>query len=135
MPFLARRRRVKPRAIVRNRHRKPLLAKHDPDLDALRMAAVDRVPNRLLYSHTGVKNILTDVREMLGERGVYTYVGGLHLYKLTDAVLSELADELAVSGISQILTGHCTGEHAFAFLRQRLGEQIRQISAGFSCTL
>ena len=84
-------------------------------------------------SHTGVKNILTDVREMLGERNVYAYVGGLHLYKLTDAELSVLADELADSGISQILTGHCTGEHAFAFLRQRLGEQIRQISAGFTC--
>ena len=83
-------------------------------------------------SHTGVKNILTDVREMLGERKVHAYVGGLHLYKLTDEELSVLADELAESGISQILTGHCTGEHAFVFLRQRLGEQIRQISAGFT---
>ena len=86
-------------------------------------------------SHTGVKNILADVREMLGKRKVYAYVGGLHLYKLTDAELSVLADELALSGILQILTGHCTGDHAFALLRQRLGEQIRQISAGFTCTL
>ena len=84
-------------------------------------------------SHTGVKNTLTDVREMLGDRKVYAYMGGLHLYKLTDEELSALADELRASGISQILTGHCTGEHAFAFLRQRLGDQIRQISAGFTC--
>ena len=86
-------------------------------------------------SHTGVKNSLADVREMLSDRRVYAYVGGLHLYKLTDAELSALADGLAVSGITQILTGHCTGEHAYSFLRQRLGEQIRQISAGFSCDL
>ena len=83
-------------------------------------------------SHTGVKNILEDVRETLGDREVFAYVGGLHLYKLTDEELSVLADELACSGISKILTGHCTGEHAYAFLRQRLGEQIGQVSAGFS---
>ncbi len=83
-------------------------------------------------SHTGVKNNLEDLREMLGDREVYAYVGGLHLYKLTDEELSALADELACSGIMQILTGHCTGEHAYAFLRQRLGGQIRQFSAGFS---
>ena len=83
-------------------------------------------------SHTGVKNILEDVREMLGDREVYAYVGGLHLYKLTDEELSVLADELACSGISRILTGHCTGEHAYAFLRQRLGDQIDQVGAGFS---
>ena len=46
--------------------------------------------------------------------------------------LSVLADELACSGISRILTGHCTGEHAYAFLRQRLGDQIDQVGAGFS---
>ena len=84
-------------------------------------------------SHTGVKNCLADLREMLGERKIYAYVGGLHLYKLTDEELSALAGELASSGVSQILTGHCTGEHACAFLRQRLGDQIRQFSAGFSC--
>ena len=83
-------------------------------------------------SHTGVKNVLEDVREMLGDREVFAYVGGLHLYKLTDEELSVLADELACSGISKILTGHCTGEHAYAFLRQRLGEQIGQVSAGFT---
>ena len=84
-------------------------------------------------SHTGVKNVLADVWEMLGYRSVYAYVGGLHLYKLTNAELSMLADELAVSGISRILTGHCTGEHAFNYLHQRLGEQIRQVFSGFSC--
>ena len=83
-------------------------------------------------SHTGVKNVLEDVREMLGDREVFAYVGGLHLYKLTDEELSVLADELACSGISKILTGHCTGEHAYAFLRQRLGEQIGQVSVGFT---
>ena len=72
---------------------------------------------------------------MLGDREVFAYVGGLHLYKLTDEELSVLAGELARSGISQILTGHCTGGHAFEYLQRRLGKQIRQISAGFTCVL
>lgn len=84
-------------------------------------------------SHTGVKNILADVREMLGGRSVYAFVGGLHLYKMTDGELSVLAGSLLTSGISRILTGHCTGEHAFDFLHRRLGEQIGQVSSGFSC--
>ncbi|MBR4549404.1 MAG: MBL fold metallo-hydrolase [Oscillospiraceae bacterium] len=84
-------------------------------------------------SHTGVKNCLDDVREMLGDHSVYAYVGGLHLFKLTDGELSAFAEELRAGGVSQILTGHCTGEHAIAFLRQLLGDRVRQLSAGFTC--
>ena len=86
-------------------------------------------------SHTGMDNILAEVRDMLGEKRIYAYVGGLHLYKMTDEELSVLCDEIRASGIEQILTGHCTGEHAFAFLRQRLDGQIRLFSSGFRCTL
>ena len=28
-------------------------------------------------------------------------------------------------------TGHCTGDHAFSFLKERLGERIVQFSSGF----
>ena len=86
-------------------------------------------------SHASVENILEDVWELLGRRDVYAYVGGLHLYKLTDGELSALAEALQSSGIRQILTGHCTGVHAYEFLKDRLGDQINQISAGFTCTL
>ena len=85
-------------------------------------------------SHAGVENILEDVRVMLGRRDVCAYVGGLHLYKLTDEELSVLSGTLQASGIHRILTGHCTGSHACDFLKSRLGDQIEQISAGFSCT-
>lgn len=86
-------------------------------------------------SHAGVEIILEDVWELLGRRDVYAYVGGLHLYKLTDEELSVLAETLQSSGIHRILTGHCTGVHAYEFLKERLGDQINQISAGFTCTL
>ena len=42
-------------------------------------------------SHTGMTNILTDIREMLGRSDVCAYVGGLHLYKMTDGELDSWA--------------------------------------------
>lgn len=34
-------------------------------------------------------------------------------------------------GSVDIFTGHCTGDHAFSFLKERLGERIGQFSSGF----
>ncbi len=83
-------------------------------------------------SHTGMTNILTDVREMLGRSDVFAYVGGLHLYKMTDEELSVLCDEIACSPVRHIFTGHCTGDHAFGLLKARLGDRIGQFSSGFT---
>lgn len=82
-------------------------------------------------SHAGMTNILADIREMLGRSDVCAYVGGLHLYKMTDEELDTLSGEIDRTGIEHIFTGHCTGDHAFAFLKARLGERIEQFSSGF----
>ena len=82
-------------------------------------------------SHTGMTNILTDIREMLGRSDVCAYVGGLHLYKMTDGELDALCVEIQRTPVAHIFTGHCTGDHAFSFLKERLGERIGQFSSGF----
>ena len=82
-------------------------------------------------SHAGMTNILADIREMLGRGDVRAYVGGLHLYKMTDEELDALAREIERTGIERIFTGHCTGDHAFDFLKARLGERIGQFHSGF----
>ncbi len=82
-------------------------------------------------SHTGMSNILADVKSALGREDILAYVGGLHLYKLTDDELDGLCKEIERNGIEIILTGHCTGEHAFGFLHDRLGDRILQFCAGF----
>ena len=84
-------------------------------------------------SHVGMPNILADIREMLGRSDVCAYVGGLHLYKLTDEALNALCAEIEATPIERILTGHCTGDHAFDLLKARLGARIGQFSSGFSC--
>ena len=82
-------------------------------------------------SHTGMTNILKDVSTFLGRSDVWAYVGGLHLYKMTDQELDELSAEIKSTSIAHIFTGHCTGDHAFSFLKERLGERIEQFSSGF----
>ncbi len=81
-------------------------------------------------SHTGLTNILADIRELLGWRSSFAYVGGLHLYRQTDEELAVLCDEIRRSSIPHIFTGHCTGDHAFRFLQAELGDRITQFSSG-----
>jgi Metal-dependent hydrolases of the beta-lactamase superfamily II len=83
-------------------------------------------------SHTGMLNILTDIREMLGRQDVRAYVGGLHLYKLSDDEIYVLCNEIRQTSIEHIFTGHCTGDHAFRILKAELGDRIEQFSSGFS---
>ena len=86
-------------------------------------------------SHAGMTNILADIREMLGRTDVFAFVGGLHLYNLTDEELDALCRDIRGTGIRRVLTGHCTGAHAFDFLKARLGDGIEQFSSGFACRL
>ena len=83
-------------------------------------------------SHTGMANILADIREMLGRDDIYSYVGGLHLFNLTDEELDTLCEEIKQTSIGHIFTGHCTGDHAFSILKDSLGERIEQFASGFS---
>ena len=82
-------------------------------------------------SHTGMTNILADIHDMLGRSDVCAYVGGLHLYKMTDGELDALCEEIRHTPIQHIFTGHCTGDHAFQFLKEKLGDRIEQFSSGY----
>ena len=82
-------------------------------------------------SHTGIMSILEDIRQALGRSDICAYVGGLHLYKLTDPELSDLCDKIEDSAIARIFTGHCTGDHAYRFLQDRLGTRIVQFYSGY----
>ena len=86
-------------------------------------------------SHTGLPNILEDVKDALGRQDICAYVGGLHLFKLTDAEIDRLCSEIEESGLTHIFTGHCTGDHAYQILGSRLGARIVQFFSGFSCEI
>ena len=81
-------------------------------------------------SHAGASEIIGEVCDTFPGKKVYAYVGGFHLYKKTPKEVEAFAARLAECGVERILTGHCTGDEAFAILKSRLGERITQFRVG-----
>jgi 7,8-dihydropterin-6-yl-methyl-4-(beta-D-ribofuranosyl)aminobenzene 5'-phosphate synthase len=78
-------------------------------------------------SHRGVLNI---VRGFCPD----VLVGGFHFMKLdpqtADAPFLELAAQELLSYPAVYYTGHCTGEKAYAFLKERMGDRLHSLSTG-----
>jgi len=71
-------------------------------------------------SHPGVEEILSVASA--GNSHVHMLLGGLHLVKTPDAEIERLANALHDKWkIDRIAPGHCTGESAFAKLKQVFG--------------
>ena len=83
-------------------------------------------------SHTGVQNIVEEVREAMGEQKVFAYIGGMHLYRLSDMDIRKLAAYLQKESIDCIYTGHCSSEHGFAVLQEQLGDRVLQFRSGLT---
>jgi len=71
-------------------------------------------------SHPGIEEILTAASA--GNSHVFMLLGGLHLVKTPDAEIEQLANALHDKWkIDRVAPGHCTGEPAFAKLKQVFG--------------
>ena len=86
-------------------------------------------------SHAGAAEIVEEVRAALPGREVYAYVGGFHLYQKTPEEVAAFAERLKDAGVERICTGHCTGEEAFAVLKERLGDRLTQFRVGLELEL
>ena len=86
-------------------------------------------------SHVGASEIIEEVCDTFPGKKVYAYVGGFHLYKKTPEEVKAFAERLAERGVERILTGHCTGDEAFAILKARLGERITQFRVGLEADI
>ena len=81
-------------------------------------------------SHAGASEIIGEVCDTFPGRKVYAYVGGFHLYQKAPDEVAQFAERVEACGVEKIITGHCTGDAAFAILKERLGERITQFRAG-----
>ena len=81
-------------------------------------------------SHGGADNIIREVSATFPDKKVKALVGGFHLYNKTDEEILALADGIRSTGISEIYTGHCTGDHAFELLKEALGDSVHKLHAG-----
>ena len=81
-------------------------------------------------SHGGPDNIITEVSATFPEKEICAYVGGLHLYKSSEEDVRALAERIRETGITRVITGHCTGDEAFTILKEELGDAIEQMYTG-----
>lgn len=89
---------------------------------------------RVLFSgcsHRGILNIASFFRPDV-------LVGGFHFMKLspdTHAERLNRAADILLQLPTRYLTGHCTGEASFRFLKEHLGERLSAFSTGMIITL
>ncbi|MBQ6560231.1 MAG: MBL fold metallo-hydrolase [Erysipelotrichaceae bacterium] len=81
-------------------------------------------------SHGGVVNIINEIKETFPDQKIYGYIGGFHLFNKTDKEINEVADHLQETDLSYICTGHCTKEHAYDLLKEKMGDRLHQLQVG-----
>ena len=52
------------------------------------------------------------------------------MYKSPEEDVRALAERVKETGIKRIITGHCTGDEAFAVLKEELGDIVEQMYTG-----
>ncbi len=88
-------------------------------------------------AHNGIVNILRRAEEILG-RAPDAVFAGFHLYNPSlgqsepRELVADIARELKARENTVFYTGHCTGQEAFAVLRETMGEQLIALQTGRS---
>ena len=85
--------------------------------------------------HTGADNIINEAAEAFPGEKILALIGGFHLYKSGDEDVLKLAKRIEQTGIELIYTGHCTGDKAFAILKNHLGDKAQELYAGMEINI
>lgn len=81
-------------------------------------------------SHSGADIVMDEVERAFPGEQVKAYLGGLHLFRMDETEVREMARKIRDAGIHRVITGHCTGDMAFAVLKSCLGESMDQFHCG-----
>ncbi len=81
-------------------------------------------------SHSGADVVMEEVRKEFPGESVKAYLGGLHLFRLSGDEVRMVAEKIRNSGICRIITGHCTGDAAYAILKSCLGNVMERFYCG-----
>ncbi|MCQ2451511.1 MAG: MBL fold metallo-hydrolase [Oscillospiraceae bacterium] len=84
--------------------------------------------------HAGADVIIREAAEAFPGRTLKAIIGGLHLYRSAEEEVRELARAIKRTGISSVVTGHCTGEAGLAILKDELGDALQALHAGLELT-
>lgn len=110
-----------------------------PDDFAHEQSLVFRTPDGLVIfnscSHSGADVVMDEVRDAFPGEPVKAYLGGLHLFRMNEREVMEIAAKIRDAGIGRIITGHCTGNEAFAVLKSCLQDAVEQFHCGMTVEL
>lgn len=91
-------------------------------------------------SHSGIVNIVEEVREYFGQyKKINAFVGGLHMKgKLGDKEIctfseeeiEELAKYLIENNVQKLYTGHCTGMVGYELIKKYMDDKVEYIHTG-----
>lgn len=78
-------------------------------------------------SHGGVDNIIREAEEALPGRKAYAMIGGFHLFLDSEEEVRAFAGRICDVGIKRIVTGHCTGDKQYVWLKDELEKRDKEI--------
>lgn len=90
-------------------------------------------------SHGGLLIILREVQEVLPEKKMYAFFGGLHMKgtkngeeicTFSEEEIQQLAEAVRGMGLQKLYTGHCTGRPGYGLLKKYLGDVLGSLSTG-----
>lgn len=83
-------------------------------------------------AHAGLVNTLNHVQRVSNDSRIRAIIGGFHLMNASPQRLDRTVAALRSLNPDVIMPCHCTGEAAFTFLRDALGDSVRKGAAGTS---
>lgn len=90
-------------------------------------------------SHQGIGSIVREVAGLFPEKPIKAVIGGCHLSGLPAELVLQEVEKIAAlvsqHNIENVYSGHCTGEKASNWLKERLGEKFSTFYSGFSLDL
>ena len=91
-------------------------------------------------AHSGIVNIINRAEDLLGRAPDYVFAG-FHLYNPTlgqsepRALVDAVGERLRALKDTRYVTGHCTGDDAYAWLREKLGGRLAYMATGTTFTI
>lgn len=80
--------------------------------------------------HAGADTIIQEAAAAFPTQPIHAIVGGFHLYETPADEVRALAYRLQETGVTHVVTGHCTGQPAYDILVDVLGDRVQQLSTG-----
>ena len=91
-------------------------------------------------AHSGIVNIINRAEDLLGRAPDYVFAG-FHLYNPTlgqsepRSLVDAVGERLHALKDTCYVTGHCTGDDAYAWLREKLGGRLAYMATGTTFTI